>query len=339
MDLNTIWFILVGVLFTGYVMLDGFDLGVGILHLFDKDDTNRRIHLNAIGPVWDGNEVWLVTGGGALFAAFPEVYATAFSGFYDAFMLLLCALIFRAVAIEFRSKEKSKLWRKSWDIAFAFGSFLSAFLIGVAMGNITWGIPLDADHEFTGNFFTLIHPYSVFLGITTVALFAMHGNIYLILKTEGELQAKLRRWIKVTIPIYVVCFLIFNFWTMYQCEHIEDALQDRAPLLIVLFLLTVMAVGAIPREVHKGREMRAFMYSCLQMAFLMMLFGVSVYPNMIFSNPALDNSLTIYNGSSTDKTLGFMLWVAIIGVPIVLTYTACVYYIFRGKVKLTEESY
>ncbi|WP_309400971.1 cytochrome d ubiquinol oxidase subunit II [Cerasicoccus maritimus] len=339
MDYNTIWFILVGVLFTGYVMLDGFDLGVGILHLFEKDDTNRRIHLNAIGPVWDGNEVWLVTGGGALFAAFPEVYATAFSGFYDAFMLLLCALIFRAVAIEFRSKEKWPLWRKSWDIAFAFGSFLSAFLIGVAMGNITWGIPLNEHHEFTGNFLTLIHPYSLFLGITTVALFAMHGNIYLILKTEGELQAKLRRWIKVTIPIYVVCFLIFNFWTMYKCTHIEDSLRDHMVELSILFLLTVMAVGAIPREVHKGREFRAFLFSCLQMAFLMALFGLSVFPNMIFSTPNVENSLTIYNGASPQNTLQFMFVVAMIGVPIVLTYTACVYYIFRGKVKLTEESY
>ncbi|GHC10007.1 cytochrome d ubiquinol oxidase subunit II [Cerasicoccus arenae] len=339
MDVNSIWFILVGILFTGYVMLDGFDLGVGILHLFSKKDEDRRIGLNAIGPVWDGNEVWLVTGGGALFAAFPEVYATAFSGFYDAFMLLLCALIFRAVAIEFRSKEKSPIWRKSWDIAFASGSFLSAFLIGVAMGNITWGIPLDKHFEFTGNFLTLIHPYSIFLGITTVALFAMHGNIYLILKTEGEFQAKLRKWIKITIPIYVFCFLVFNFWTMYSCKHIEQALHDRALLLGFLALLAVLAVGAIPREVHKGREARAFFFSCAQMAFLMMLFGASVFPNMIFSNPNVENSLNIYNGSSTDKTLNFMLWVAIIGVPIVLTYTACVYYIFRGKVKITEESY
>ncbi|MGE9294889.1 MAG: cytochrome d ubiquinol oxidase subunit II [Puniceicoccales bacterium] len=339
MDLNTIWFILVGVLFTGYVMLDGFDLGVGILHLFEKDDTNRRIHLNAIGPVWDGNEVWLVTGGGALCAAFPEVYATAFSGFYMPFMMLLCALIFRAVAIEFRSKEKWPLWRKSWDIAFTVGSFLSAFLIGVAMGNITWGIPLDPQFEYTGDFFTLIHPYSLFLGITTVALFAMHGNIYLILKTEGELQAKLRRWIKITIPIYVVCFLIFNFWTMYACKHIEGALASRGPVLAILAVLAVMALGAIPREVHKGREFRAFIFSCLQMCFLMALFGVSVYPNMIFSNPDLANSLNIYNGASPQNTLNFMFWVAMVGVPIVLTYTACVYYIFRGKVKLTEESY
>ncbi|MEO0794265.1 MAG: cytochrome d ubiquinol oxidase subunit II [Verrucomicrobiota bacterium] len=339
MDLNTIWFILVGILFTGYVMLDGFDLGVGILHLFNKDDQDRRLCMNAIGPVWDGNEVWLVTGGGALFAAFPEVYATVFSGFYVPFMLLLFGLIFRAVSIEFRSKLKFKIWRQTWDRAFAGGSFLSAFLIGVAMGNITWGIPLDRQFEYTGGLLTLIHPYSVFLGITTVALFAMHGNIYLILKTEGELQARLRRWIKITIPIYVICFLIFNFWTIYACEHIESAIAERGPILTVLAVLSVLAVGAIPREIHKGRESRAFFFSCLQMAFLMMLFGVGVYPNMVFSSPDAANSLTIYNGSSTDKTLHFMLWVALIGVPIVLTYTACVYYIFRGKVKLNDESY
>jgi len=339
MDLNTTWFILVGILFTGYVMLDGFDLGVGILHLFNKDDTERRLCLNAIGPVWDGNEVWLVTGGGALFAAFPEVYATAFSGFYDAFMMLLCALIFRAVAIEFRSKENSRFWRRGWDIAFSTGSILSAFLIGVAMANITWGIPLDKNFEYTGNFWTLLFPYSIFLGLTTVALFAMHGNIYLILKTEGKLQAKLRRWVKMTIPIYVVFFLLFNFWTIYKCEHIGNAIASRGPALAILALLAVLAVGAVPREIHKGREARAFLFSCLQMIFLMTLFGASVYPTMIYSNPDFANSLTIYNGSSTQKTLGFMLWVAIIGVPIVLTYTACVYYIFRGKVKLTEDSY
>lgn len=339
MDINTIWFILVGLLFTGYIMLDGFDLGVGILHLFTRKDEERRLCLNAIGPVWDGNEVWLVTAGGALFAAFPEVYATVFSGFYDAFMLLLCALIFRAVAIEVRSKEEGKHWRQSWDIAFATGSFLSAFLMGVAIGNITWGIPLDQHFEFTGNFLTLIHPYSLFLGLTAVALFAMHGNIYLILKTEGELQARFRRWIGITIPIYFTCFIIFNFWTIYSCEHIRTALKSRGILLIAIALFAVLAMAAIPREVHKGREARAFIFSCLQMALLMALFGASVFPNMVFSNPDIQNSLNIYNGSSTDKTLGFMFWVALLGVPIVLTYTCCVYYIFRGKVKLNEDSY
>ncbi len=160
-DLNSIWFVLVGVLFTGYAILDGFDLGVGILHPFVKGDKNRRILLNSIGPVWDGNEVWLVTGGGALFAAFPIVYAAVFSGFYMAFMLLLIALIMRAVSIEFRSKIPSKAWSATWDWCFAIGSFLIALLIGVAMGNIAWGVPLNAQGDYTGGFFDLLHPYAL----------------------------------------------------------------------------------------------------------------------------------------------------------------------------------
>lgn len=339
MDLNTIWFILVGVLFTGYAMLDGFDLGVGAMHLFIKGDKERRLLLNAIGPVWDGNEVWLVTGGGALFAAFPEVYATVFSGFYDAFMLLLFALIFRAVAIELRSKQESPAWRRAWDVAFACGSLLSALLIGVAMGNIVWGIPLDSNHEFTGNFLTLLHPYSLFLGITTVALFAMHGNIYLILKTEGALQEKLRGFLKISIPVFVFCFIVIGILTPIVCPHIREAMMNRPIILGCTFTLALLCVFNVPREVHKGNDFKAFLSSCGSMLFLMITFALSVYPVMVYSTPNLANSLDIYNGSSTDKTLGFMLVVAIIGIPIVLSYTACVYYIFRGKVELNKESY
>lgn len=338
MDLNSIWFVLVGILFTGYVMLDGFDLGVGAIQLFHRNDTERRLCLNAIGPIWDGNEVWLVTGGGALFAAFPEAYATAFSGFYEAFMLLLVALIFRAVAIEFRSKEPTRRWRQSWDVAFSLGSIVSALLIGVAMANVVQGVPLDNQFVFTGNFLTLISPYSVFFGFTVVALFAMHGNIYLILKTEDELQAKLRRWVRVTIPAYIVCFVVFNVWTIVGVGHIATAVKDR-PWILGLGLFAVLAVAAIPREVYHGREWRAFLFSCLQMALLMSIFGASVYPNLLFSSPNPANSITIYNGSSTEPTLRFMLYVALIGVPIVIAYGATIHYIFRGKVKLTEESY
>ena len=191
-DLNTIWFFLVGVLLAGYAVLDGFDLGIGALHLFVRSDHDRRIMLNSIGPIWDGNEVWLVTGGGALFAAFPEVYATAFSGFYMALMLLLFGLIFRAVAIDFRSKQPMGWWRQTWDVSFAVSSTLSALLIGVALGNIAWGIPLDGSHEYAGSFWDLLHPYALVVGVTTVALFMMHGAIYGVLKTEGDLQARLR---------------------------------------------------------------------------------------------------------------------------------------------------
>ncbi len=181
-------------LFTGYAMLDGFDLGIGALHCSRRTTTSGAMLLNSIGPVWDGNEVWLVTGGGALFAAFPNVYATVFSGFYLAFYLLLAALIFRAVAIEFRSKQPMRWWRQTWDIGFSAGSILSSLLIGVALGNIAWGIPIDARGEFAGTFFSLLTPYPLLVGITTVALFMMHGAIYGVMKTEGALHDKLRHW-------------------------------------------------------------------------------------------------------------------------------------------------
>ena len=235
LDLNTIWFILIGVLFTGYAMLDGFDLGVGALHLFTKSDEERRVMLNAIGPVWDGNEVWLVTGGGALFAAFPNVYATVFSGFYLAFVLLLVALIFRAVAIEFRSKQPMRWWRQMWDIGFSAGSILSSLLIGVAMGNIAWGIPLDDRGEFAGTFWSLLHPYALLLGVTTVALFMMHGAIYALMKTEGPLHDKLRGWINKCIIFFIICYAVTTMATLLYVPHMAArragqpvAVQHRA---------------------------------------------------------------------------------------------------------------
>lgn len=338
MDLNTVWFILVGVLFTGYAMLDGFDLGVGTLHLFVKKDEDRRIFLNAIGPVWDGNEVWLVTGGGALFAAFPMVYATVFSGFYLAFMLLLAALIFRAVAIEFRSKEPWKWWRTMWDIGFSLGSILSGLLIGVAMGNILQGIPLDAKGDYIGGFWNLLNPYALLLGATTVALFAMHGSIYLVMKTEGPLQERVRRWVNRAIGIFLFFYIILNVATLVYAPHLLEVLRER-PWLLAVFALNVLAVMNIPRENHKGNEFRAFLSSCAAMVLLMALFGLTVYPNMVLSMPNPEFSLTIYNAASTPKTHLIMLLIAILGVPIVLAYTASIYYIFRGKVKLAPHSY
>jgi cytochrome d ubiquinol oxidase subunit II len=338
MDLNTIWFILVGVLLSGYAILDGFDLGVGMLNLWINDDHDRRIFYNAIGPVWDGNEVWLVTGGGALFAAFPEVYATAFSGFYLSFMLLVLALIFRAVAIEFRSKETWTWWRKGWDYAFASSSLLASLLIGVAMGNIARGVPLDGDHEFAGTFLGLLNPYALLMGITTVCLFLMHGSIYLAMKTEGALQQQVRAWINPTIIAFILCFSIVTLATLLYIPHITEVLRDQ-PALFIFAVLLILSIANIPREISKGRDFRAFLSSCMCMIMLMILFGIGMFPNMIYSLPEAANSLTIYNGSSTDKTLRIMLIIAIIGVPIVLAYTASIYWIFRGKVRLNEDSY
>ncbi len=338
MDLNIVWFVLVGVLLTGYAILDGFDLGVGALHLFARKDEHRRLFLNSIGPVWDGNEVWLVTGGGALFAAFPEAYATVFSGFYLAFMLLLCSLIFRAVAIEFRSKEPWGWWRTMWDIAFSFGSILSAFLIGVAMGNVVMGVPLDHEHEFDGTFLGLLNPYAIFLGITTVVLFAMHGAIYLAMKNDGEVQQMVRGWIPRLIGIFITCYVLFNMLTLVYCDRVLDVARQR-PWILAVMLLDVLIVMNIPREIAKGREFNAFLSSCFGMALLMATFGLSYFPYMVFSNPNPENSLTIYNAASTPKTLGIMLVIALIGVPLVVAYTACIYWIFRGKTRVNAHSY
>jgi cytochrome d ubiquinol oxidase subunit II len=339
LDLNTGWFVLVGVLFTGYVILDGFDLGVGMLHLLVvRRDEERRVFLNAIGPVWDGNEVWLVTGGGALFAAFPAVYATVFSGFYLAFMALLCALIFRAVAIEFRSKHPSPRWRAFWDGSFALGSLGSALLIGVAMGNIARGVPLDARGEFAGTFLRLLNPYALLMGVTTVALFAMHGAIYLVLKTEGELQAAVRRRVNPLIIAFILCYVILTLATLLYVPHITEAFR-REPWFFVVVVAVVLAIANIPREVNHGREFLAFLSSCGAMAGLMAIFGLGMYPNLVFCHTEPAHSLTAFNAASSEKTLGIMLTIALLGLPAVLAYSASIYWIFRGKVKLDRMSY
>jgi cytochrome d ubiquinol oxidase subunit II len=337
-SLNLVWFILVGVLFTGYSMLDGFDLGVGVLHLFTKEDEDRRILLNAIGPVWDGNEVWLVTGGGALFAAFPMVYATVFSGFYLAFILLLAALIFRAVAIEFRSKQPMGWWRQMWDYGFAGGSLVSSLLIGVALGNIVWGIPLDAEHEFAGTFLSLLKPYPLLVGVMTVALFMMHGSIYLAMKTEGELHARVRTWINPCIIFFIMTYGAVTMATLLYVPHLTQAIKDH-PIFFFVGLLNMLAIANIPREIQRQRDFAAFVSSCVAMIAMMALFGIGMFPDMVFSAPIPENSLTFINAASSQKTLGIMLIIACIGVPIVLAYTVCIYWIFRGKVKMDRMSY
>jgi cytochrome d ubiquinol oxidase subunit II len=337
-DLNTIWFLLVGVLLTGYALLDGFDLGVGALHLLVKKDEHRRLLLNAIGPVWDGNEVWLVTGGGALFAAFPEAYATVFSGFYVAFFLFLAMLIFRAVSIDFRSKLPAAWWRSLWDVNFALGSVGAGFLIGVAMGNIVWGVPLDEQGELTIGFFDLLHPYALWMGVTTVALFMMHGAIYLHLKTEGELEEMIRGWIRPCIIFFVISYVMLSMATLLYVPHMTEHVRNN-PWLFPLVVLSVLAIANIPREAFHERPGRAFLSSCAALILLMALFGLNAYPDLVHSRPHPEHSLTAYNAASSQTTLAIMLVIAGIGMPVVVGYTAAIYWIFRGKVKLSETSY
>jgi cytochrome d ubiquinol oxidase subunit II len=265
-DLNLTWFILVGVLLAGYAILDGFDLGVGAIYLTVKGDTNRRLLLNSIGPVWDGNEVWLVTGGGALFAAFPDVYATVFSGFYPVVMLLIFTLVFRAVAIEFRSKETMPWWRNTWDRAFSLASIFIALLMGAALGNILTGVPLGPDKEFAGTLLDILHPFKLLVGITTVALFTMHGTIYAVLKTEGDLQEELKGKVNNTIVFFVITYAITTMATLIYYPHMSQPFVEQ-PFLFLLALANMLLVANIPREIYHGREFRAFLSSAGTIAY------------------------------------------------------------------------
>jgi cytochrome d ubiquinol oxidase subunit II len=338
MDLNILWFILLGCLLTGYAVLDGFDLGVGILHLAVKNDNERRILMNSIGPLWDGNEVWLVTFGGALFAAFPHAYATVFSGFYTAFMALLFALIFRAVSMEFRSKHDSPTCRCFWDVSFCLASGLATLLFGVAVGNAMRGMPIGADMEFHGAFLDLLHPYALLVGLFAVATFAMHGSIYLYLKTEGDLQQRIREWMWRTFGIFLVFYL---FTTIYTLVDIPAATANFRlhPSAWGVVVLNVLAIANIPRAIHQRRPGYAFFSSCATIAALTFLFGVALFPDLVHSSLNPDWSLTIYNAASSRKTLSIMATIAALGMPFVLAYTSVVYWVFRGKVQLSQLSY
>ncbi|MEN6625730.1 MAG: cytochrome d ubiquinol oxidase subunit II [Candidatus Sumerlaeia bacterium] len=338
LDLNIIWFLLIGALLIGYAVLDGFDLGVGALHLFARRDDERRVLMNAIGPVWDGNEVWLVTAGGALFAAFPHAYATSFSGFYLAFVLVLFMLIFRAVAIEMRGKERWPWWRALWDWAFAVASIGASVLFGVAVGNMIVGIPVGADMEYAGRFIDLLRPYPLIVGVFNLSIFTMHGSMYLYLKTEGELQAKVKRWISKTVPFFVVMYVVT---TIYTLALIPSMLANFKlfPFMWGLVVLNVLAIANIPRAVFLKKPLEAFVSSACAIAALITLFGFGIFPNLIRSSIDPGYNLTIYNAASSPLTLRIMLIIAIIGLPFVVAYTVSIYWIFRGKVKLDRFSY
>jgi cytochrome bd ubiquinol oxidase subunit II len=338
MDYNIVWFALLGVLLAGYAVLDGFDLGVGILHPAAKSDLDRRIFMNSIGPLWDGNEVWLVTFGGALFATMPEAYATAFSGFYIPFMLLLCALIFRAVSMEFRSKNERRWWRSMWDFGFSAASALATFLFGVAVGNSIQGIPIGADREFAGTTLGLLTPYPILVGLLAVALFAMHGSIYLYLKTEGELQHRIKNWMWTTFGIFMTLYFLTTIVTLVRLPHVVRNFETM-PVAWFAVLLNVLMVANIPRAIYLEKPFYAFVSSSLTICALIFLFGMALFPNLIVSSISPEFNLTIYNSASSQKTLGIALLIAIIGMPLVLTYTAIVYWVFRGKVKLGKFSY
>jgi cytochrome bd ubiquinol oxidase subunit II len=343
MDLNVLWFLLLGALLTGYAILDGFDLGVGILHLGAKTDLERRVILNSIGPIWDGNEVWLVTFGGAMFAAFPEAYATVFSGFYVAFMLVLFALILRAVSLEFRGKLAPSRWRRFWDGGFFWASLLAAILFGVAIGAILIGVPLNPRGVYAGSFRDLLFPrplpfFPLLVGGLTVALFSMHGALFLNFKTEGDLQARVRRWIWHGFGWFLVLYLFTTIVTLTQIPRATENFQ-HFPWAWAVVGASILAIGNIPRAVFLGKPLQAFVSSAATVATLLALVGIALFPNLVTSNPESAHSLTIYNASSSPKTLGIMALIAAIGLPFVFAYTVAIYWTFRGKVKLSDHGY
>jgi cytochrome d ubiquinol oxidase subunit II len=338
MDLNTIWFLLIGVLIIGYAVLDGFDLGVGILSLFARSEHERRVYLNAIGPVWDGNEVWLLTGGGALFAAFPIVYATVFSSFYLALMLVVAALIARAVSFEFRGKLAGPGWRKLWDWCFGLGSLVAGLLYGVAVGNVIRGIPIDESGDFTGSFLRLLNPYAILVALVSLAMFTMQGAAYMCLKAEGEHLERMRRWTQGGWLAFVVLYLVATIASIFVAPHAFDGVLGN-PLFWILLLVLLAAAAYVPLASRAARYGRAFLASSLTIIAIVGLAAVGMFPRLVPSSTDLAYSLTIYNAASTPRTQTVMLIIALIGMPLVIVYTAYIYRVFKGKVELTEESY
>ncbi len=337
-DYPTWWFLVIGGVFTGYAILDGFDLGAGALHLFFKKEKSRRIAMNAVGPVWDGNEVWLVIAGGALFAGFPIVYATVLSAMYIPFMLFLMFLIFRAISIEFRSKEPMLWWRKMWDISYSVASIMLAILLGVVLGNILQGMPIDENLEFSGNWLIFINPYAILVGLTTLFLFTMHGGIYLAMKTEGRLYAKLTILVKRAMILFLVTFGIVTLYTLIYIPHLSDRFREM-PVLFIVPVLAFLSLANIPRLINKRNYRYSFLFSAITVSLLLITVAIELYPNIILSTLNEANNITVYNAAASEKSLGIMLVFVAIGVPLVISYTAFVYWTFRGKVELDEMSY
>ncbi len=325
MELTTVWFILIAVLWVGYFVLEGFDFGVGILlPVLGRGDRERRVLINTIGPVWDGNEVWVIVAGGATFAAFPEWYATLFSGFYLPLLLILVALILRGVAFEFRGKRDDPDWRAWWDRAIFWGSFVPAVLWGVAFGNIVRGVPIDADHEFTGNLFDLLNPYALLGGLTMLTLFVTHGAVFLALKTRGDIRQRANRLASRIGVLAAVVAVGFLGWTL-------ASYADGVDVVLLSAAAAVALVGGLVAN-RFGREGWAFIGSALAIGLAVISLFAGLFPDVMPSSTDAAYSLTVHNASSTPYTLEIMTWVAALFTPIVLGYQAWSYWVFRKRI-------
>ncbi|NDO88805.1 cytochrome d ubiquinol oxidase subunit II [Cellulosimicrobium composti] len=332
MDLAVVWFVLIAVLWTGYLVLEGFDFGVGmLLSILPRGDSEhrekeRRVLINTIGPVWDGNEVWLLTAGGATFAAFPEWYATLFSGFYLPLLLILVALIVRGVAFEYRGKIRDEGWARRCDVAIQVGSWVPAVLWGVAFANLVRGVQLDAEHQFVGGFFSLLSPFALLGGLVTLSLFLLHGSVFVALKTDGEIRARARRHASV---FGVAALVLAGGWAVWAQVAFSVAWTWVAVVLAAAGLVTTLVAN------RRGSEGRAFTASAVTIVAAVVLIFGSMYPDVM---PAVDpaNSLTVHNASSTDYTLTVMTWVAVILTPLVIAYQSWTYWVFRRRLSTTD---
>ncbi|MGQ9852159.1 MAG: cytochrome d ubiquinol oxidase subunit II [Candidatus Oleimicrobiaceae bacterium] len=331
--LRVTWYFLIGILLAGYSILDGFDLGIGVLFPFlAKKEEEKRLLLRSIAPVWDGNEVWLLTAGGALFAAFPQVYATVFSGFYLALMVVLWALIFRAVSLEFRAHDERR--KRLWEFAFVAGSFLPALLFGVALGNVVVGVPLDEGMEYAGSLLTLLRPLPIAIGLLGLVAFGLQGSTYAALKTEGELQRRAMRVARKMRAPFLFLFLLSGGMAL-RC--IPGAAGK--PLAWGAAAVVVAAIALLGPVLRKGYYHAAFWLSSTMFVGLWAIVGAVHFPHLVRGSGPGGLGLTIYNASSGLLTLKVMTAIALLGMPIVLAYTVYVYRVFRGKVSSAQEGY
>lgn len=333
--LETIWFLLWGVLWAVYFVLDGYDLGVGsLLPILGKTDQDRRIMLNSMGPFWDGNEVWLITAGGVTFAAFPKAYAVMFSGLYTPLMLLLIALIVRGVSLEFRHQVHSKAWRMVWDWGATIGSFLPALLLGVAFANIFMGLPLDEHGVFQGTMLTLFNPYGLAGGILFVLLFALHGSLWLAAKSDGDLQTRAGRLAQVLWPVLVAMIGIFVALTILYTKLLDNYLTN--PLMLILLVVPVIALLLARRQIGRQDWWYAWGLSAVLIAGLTLFCVVGLYPALLPSSISTAYSITIHNAASSTLTLSIMLAVTLIFLPLVAAYQFWLYRTFSQKVTTAE---
>jgi cytochrome d ubiquinol oxidase subunit II len=324
MELTTIWFCLIAVLWIGYFTLEGFDFGVGmLLPVLGRTETDRRVLLNTIGPVWDGNEVWLLVAGGATFAAFPEWYATLFSGFYLPLLLILLALIVRGLAFEFRSKRDDAAWRRRWDLAIIVGSTVPALLWGVAFANILRGVPIDADLEYVGGFFNLLNPYALLGGSTTLLLFLTHGATFVALKTDGPIRHRARRLAARTGLLAAVAAVLFLVWT--------QALTGTAGSAVAFLLAAVCLLVGVG-SATSAREGWGFLGTFLAIGFAVAGLFLALFPDVMPTTLDAGTSLTTTNAAATAYTLKIMTVVAVVFTPLVLAYQAWTYWVFRTRI-------